>query len=323
MDVGEPVVEIGAYQTAGQEGFADLRPLFAGKEYLGCDLIPGPGVDRVEDVRSLSFADSSIGLVVCVDALEHVADPFRAVREIHRVLRPGGALVLVTPFAFPIHHRPDYTRFTPDGIRLLLGPFGACAVYSQGDAQSPHSVYSIARKGAVQEAAPALGRLAAEVERRWHEGGIHDALDRCEPLASLLRCDRPQRVLAALRDGLAVEQSFTCGEDGLCRVEVKLRAEGPLTVAALRLSVTDEAGIVLAAAQSRSVHAGADRWVAFSFAPLARCSGRRLNVRLQPLSESPRVDALASSVAVVLDGELRVGERREPGSLCFEAFRLR
>jgi SAM-dependent methyltransferase len=321
MDVAEPVVEIGAYQTPGQVGFADLRPLFAGKQYVGCDLIAGPGVDRVEDVRALSFAGASVGTVVCVDALEHVADPFRALAEIHRVLRDGGVLLLATPFAFPIHHRPDYTRFTPDGVRLLLAPFGASAVFSQGDAQSPHSVYSIARRGDPCEAKPVLDRVAGEIERRWHEVGIHDALDRCEPLASILRCDRPEQTLGGLGEGLAVEQSFACEADSLCRVEVKVRSHGEPSVSTLRLSVTDQTGAELAVSQSRFVHAGADRWVAFPFTPVERSGGRELTIRLQPAADGVRVAALASLREIIAGAELRVGGRRQRGTLCFEAYR--
>src|SRR5258708_35764991 len=84
FDPPAPVVEIGACQTAGQEGFADLRALFAGKVYLGCDAAPGPGVDRIEDVHALSFADDSVGTIVCADTLEHVPDPVRAAGQMHR-----------------------------------------------------------------------------------------------------------------------------------------------------------------------------------------------------------------------------------------------
>ena len=43
----EPIVEIGAFQVSGQEAIADLRPLFPGKNYIGCDMRPGVGVDRI------------------------------------------------------------------------------------------------------------------------------------------------------------------------------------------------------------------------------------------------------------------------------------
>jgi hypothetical protein len=51
----EPIVEIGAFQVAGQEKISDLRPLFPGKTYVGCDMQTGPGVDRLEDIHKLSF----------------------------------------------------------------------------------------------------------------------------------------------------------------------------------------------------------------------------------------------------------------------------
>ena len=41
----EPIFEFGALQVPGQEGFADLRPLFPEMEYVGCDLRAGPGVE--------------------------------------------------------------------------------------------------------------------------------------------------------------------------------------------------------------------------------------------------------------------------------------
>src|SRR5262249_28602937 len=53
----EPVLEIGSFQVAGQEAIGDLRPLFAGREFLGIDARPGPGVDQVADVQALPFPD--------------------------------------------------------------------------------------------------------------------------------------------------------------------------------------------------------------------------------------------------------------------------
>jgi len=45
LPIGEPIYEFGSYRVEGQEELADLRPLFPGKEYIGCDLRPGLGVD--------------------------------------------------------------------------------------------------------------------------------------------------------------------------------------------------------------------------------------------------------------------------------------
>ena len=69
FDLPEPILEIGSYQVAGQEEIANLRSLFPGKEYIGIDARPGPGVDVVADVEELPFSDASIGTV---DRHEHL-----------------------------------------------------------------------------------------------------------------------------------------------------------------------------------------------------------------------------------------------------------
>ena len=60
----EPVVEFGARVAEGQEGLADLRSLFGAVDYIGCDIQEGPGVDRIEDLHALTFADGSVGTIV-------------------------------------------------------------------------------------------------------------------------------------------------------------------------------------------------------------------------------------------------------------------
>jgi SAM-dependent methyltransferase len=84
--IASPLVEMGSRVAEGQEHLADLRGLFDVEDYIGCDLQPGRGVDQLEDIHHLSFADESIGTVVCLETLEHVADPVRAVSEMYRVL---------------------------------------------------------------------------------------------------------------------------------------------------------------------------------------------------------------------------------------------
>jgi ubiquinone biosynthesis O-methyltransferase len=51
---------------------------------------------QVADAQDLHFREASFDVVVCCECLEHLPDPLKALREMARVLRPGGTLVLTT-----------------------------------------------------------------------------------------------------------------------------------------------------------------------------------------------------------------------------------
>ena len=88
--------------------------------YVNIDLFPLPGVDVVADAERLPFRVSVFTRVECDAVLEHVQHPDAVVREIGRVLAPGGYAHIVTPFCHPFHEYPrDYRRFTPDGLKEL------------------------------------------------------------------------------------------------------------------------------------------------------------------------------------------------------------
>ena len=168
--LAEPLVELGARAAEGQEDVADLRGIFGAKEHIGCDIQPGQGVDRIEDIHDLSFDDDSVGTVICLETLEHVADPLRAVREMHRVLRPGGLLAISSLMFFPIHAHPwDFWRFTPEGFDLLLAPFESRVVVAQGWELMPEGVFGIGVKGPA-ELTPDLLPRTVNIARHWGAG---------------------------------------------------------------------------------------------------------------------------------------------------------
>jgi SAM-dependent methyltransferase len=92
-----------------------------------CELMSITATDLVDarypqvSMLSLPYPDESFDFVLADQVLEHIAgDPFVAVAECNRVLRPGGVAVQTTCFVNPIHGHPhDYWRFTPNALRLL------------------------------------------------------------------------------------------------------------------------------------------------------------------------------------------------------------
>jgi SAM-dependent methyltransferase len=104
----------------GAGPYADYFP-----HRIGFDVQPGPAVHIVGDAHDLgTFEDEQFECVLCSEVLEHLHTPTRAIDEIHRVLKPGGRLILTTRFIFPIHEAPgDYYRYTKYGLRHLLQCF--------------------------------------------------------------------------------------------------------------------------------------------------------------------------------------------------------
>jgi SAM-dependent methyltransferase len=72
-----------------------LRGL-SGVKYVSGDL-SSARADEVVDIRSMTFADGSFDGVICNHVLEHVPEDQQAMREIHRVLSPGGWAILQVP----------------------------------------------------------------------------------------------------------------------------------------------------------------------------------------------------------------------------------
>ena len=90
--------------------------------YVNVDLSPGPGVTVAANAESLPFRPDLFARVECDAVLEHVCWPDLVMREIERVLAPGGYAHIVTPFCHPFHAYPaDYRRFTLDGLKLMAG----------------------------------------------------------------------------------------------------------------------------------------------------------------------------------------------------------
>jgi len=148
LPVSEPIYEFGSLQVPGQEGFADLRPLFPGKKYVGTDMQEGPGVDTVLNLHKINLPSESVGTALILDTLEHVEFMREAIEEAYRILKPNGILIISSVMNFPIHDYPyDYWRFTPEAFKSLLKPFSSSFVDFAGASYFPHTVIGVGVKG--------------------------------------------------------------------------------------------------------------------------------------------------------------------------------
>jgi len=68
----------------------------------------------------LPFEADSIDTVLSTQVLEHTAEPEKYIKEISRVLKPGGILILTCPGSYMLHEEPnDYFRYTKYGVKHL------------------------------------------------------------------------------------------------------------------------------------------------------------------------------------------------------------
>lgn len=88
------------------------------------DVAFGENVQCIADAHDLPFVDKNFDVCIAVAVLEHVADPYRCVEEIMRILKPSGYVYAETPFMQPVHMGAyDFTRFTYLGHRRLFRYF--------------------------------------------------------------------------------------------------------------------------------------------------------------------------------------------------------
>lgn len=77
------------------------------------------GIDFEKD--PLPFADASVDSVLCANVLEHVYDHRFLIKEMRRILKPGGKLVGFVPFLIQYHPDPnDYFRYTTQALTRLF-----------------------------------------------------------------------------------------------------------------------------------------------------------------------------------------------------------
>ncbi len=129
-------LDIGSLDVNGS-----LRSIF--EDYTGIDMREGDNVDIVANSHKLPFKANTFDCITCVETLEHDDNPFQTLKEVYRVLKPGGWVILsASGISFPKHDYPgDYFRYTPEGLGVLLKGFKNIEVSGDDD-----EVYGIGQK---------------------------------------------------------------------------------------------------------------------------------------------------------------------------------
>lgn len=114
------ILDVGAYSICGS-----YKDLITGTNwnYIGADMAPGPNVDIVlKDPYDWGqeLLPESFDVVISGQVFEHIEFPWETVKQIDRVLVPGGLVCIIAPSAGVEHKYPvDCYRYYPDGMRAL------------------------------------------------------------------------------------------------------------------------------------------------------------------------------------------------------------
>jgi SAM-dependent methyltransferase len=107
-DLPGKTVEIGS-------GIGNLKSVVP--EALATDIFANPWLDQVENAYALSFADDAVANLILFDVWHHLEFPGTALREFHRVLAPGGRLLIFDP-AMGMLGRVVYGLFHHEPLNL-------------------------------------------------------------------------------------------------------------------------------------------------------------------------------------------------------------
>ncbi|MGH8640235.1 MAG: class I SAM-dependent methyltransferase [Burkholderiales bacterium] len=141
IPAGSRVLDVGAGSAPYRDFFSHCRYFTQDFALLDPRQLPQGAyskVDYVSDAASIPVESGSFDAVICTEVLEHVPEPISVVKEISRVLRPGGKLILTAPLGSGIHQEPYhfYGGFTPYWYERFLAETGFVGIRVEPNAGS-------------------------------------------------------------------------------------------------------------------------------------------------------------------------------------------
>jgi hypothetical protein len=108
------------------------REFFKQAKIFTLDIDINSGADFIVDLcknNSHIIPSNFFDVIICTEVLEHTLNPFYAVDELYRLLKPNGKVFVSTPFNFRIHGPlPDCWRFTVHGLKSLFSKFNSTEI---------------------------------------------------------------------------------------------------------------------------------------------------------------------------------------------------
>ncbi len=100
--------------------------------------------DVLWDKNKLPFENDVFDIVLMTEVLEHVENVDITLREINRVLKIGGLILVTVPFIWPEHEQPfDFQRYTSFGIKKIFDYYGFETIYYKKLVQKKYALLEI------------------------------------------------------------------------------------------------------------------------------------------------------------------------------------
>jgi SAM-dependent methyltransferase len=108
-------------------GQCQYRDSFKHTRYIAADFARGDSnwdyskLDIICVLHQIPLAPASMDVILCTEVMEHIYNPLEVMRELSRVLRPGGTIYATVPFTLGEHQVPhDYYRYTRFALGYIL-----------------------------------------------------------------------------------------------------------------------------------------------------------------------------------------------------------
>lgn len=133
-------------------GSMQYRSLFSNiSQYIGLDIAGAeqngfvPDKDIVYyDGKHVPFEDNYFDSAIAIEVFEHVEDVEYGFKELSRILKKDGILLLTVPMTFPLHLEPwDFRRFTIHGLKKMLEDNGFDVISIKGSTPESDTIHRL------------------------------------------------------------------------------------------------------------------------------------------------------------------------------------